>query len=341
MHKTDLSLSLALPWHQPIWQQILQQRQQQRLPHALLLQGASGMGKALFAKQLAHSLLCQNSDPNTGLACGQCSACHLVDAGYHPDFYPLRGEGKSQQIRIETTRTLQNLVSLTPSYDGYQVILIDPAEAMNRNTANSLLKLLEEPPPSCCFILVNQQPARLLPTIKSRCQKLQFVMPSTLESETQAWLDQQLPAEADRDLLLKLSANAPLLALDHWQNWQIRAQVFQGIVALLQQKVDPIQQAELWLKQDESVLMVFYWSLQWLMDAIRYCVAGGALNNLDQAPTLQQIAPLLQTKSSSLFRFLDQHLIYYQQLQSNSSVRPQSLLEQVSLIWYKLTMETV
>ncbi len=337
MHKTDLPQNETLPWHQPLWRQILQQRQQQRLAHALLLQGAQGMGKSLFAKQLAQSLLCQNACPNTGLACGACQACHLWQAGYHPDYYPLHGEGKSQQIRIETTRTLQNLVSLTPSYHGYQVILIDPAEAMNRHTANSLLKLLEEPPSSCCFILVNHQPARLLPTIRSRCQTLLFK--NETPELSQAWLQQRLAADADAAFLLGLSANAPLLALDHWQNWSVRSQVFEGIAALIAQRVDPIAQSSAWLKDEAQIPHVFYWSLQWLMDAIRFYIGQGALNNRDQAPILQQLAPSLAHKGQQLFKFLDKHLIYYHQIQSNSAIRPQSLLEQVNLTWYQLTAE--
>jgi len=335
----NLSLSKQLPWQHVLWAQFRNLRQQARLPHALLLQGNLGTGKVHLARQFSHSLLCFEPHTDTGLACGSCQSCQLLTAGYHPDFHVLEGEGKSLQIRIEQIRKLTEFVNLTPTYQSIQLVLINPAEAMNRHAANSLLKLLEEPPSYTHFILVNQHAADLLATIRSRCQLLHCTAENN--ADTQAWLQQQLQQQdptvdqIKTALLLRLSADAPLQALKINGLWSVRQQVLKSLPALLQQKSDPLQIAQTWLALDapESVL---YWLLQWLMDCIRYQHAQADIIQQDQKLVFEQFAPLWQQKQTSLFKLLDQHLIYYHQIQINSPVRPQTLLEQLTIEWYQL-----
>ena len=132
-------MSNILPWHESLWQQILSR--QNNLPHALLLYGAKGMGKSLFAQYLTKTLLCDQKQ-----ACGNCKPCKLLIANTHPDLMTIQPADVGKQISVDQIRSTIQFCALTSKYGHYQIVIIDPAEAMNRNASNSLLKLLEEPP---------------------------------------------------------------------------------------------------------------------------------------------------------------------------------------------------
>ncbi len=164
-----------------------------RLPHALLIAGQRGIGKTALTLAYAKALLCESRQAD-GNACGKCQACNWFELGNHPDFRLLQPqaaeegdteEGKkkaSQQITIEQVRSISDFVNVGSHRSGYKVIVVNPAEAMNRATANSLLKTLEEPTPGTLFLLVSNEPLRLLPTIRSRCQVVPIPIPSTARS---------------------------------------------------------------------------------------------------------------------------------------------------------------
>lgn len=190
------------------------------LPHALLLAGPPGIGKRTFAEALAARILCENPGR---FACGDCPSCRWLAGGNHPDFRLVIPEADAQeeeggetaekkkassQIRIEQIRELEDFVFMGSHRQGRRVILLDPAEAMNAAAANSLLKILEEPPATVYFILVSSRFRRLLPTIRSRCRTLSFRRPEKAEAE--AWLQSTPDALA----LLPLTGGAPLAALD-------------------------------------------------------------------------------------------------------------------------------
>ncbi len=177
-----------LDLHETSWKNL--QARRERLPHALLLIGQKGLGKYALAHQFAASLLCENSAVGAR-ACGQCMACNWFSQGNHPDFRLLQPdilgeevaleEGKkkpSQQITIEQIRNLDDFLHVSSHRGGLSIVLVNPAEAMNRNAANSILKTLEEPPANTLFLLVSSEPSRLLPTIRSRCQSVPISMPS-------------------------------------------------------------------------------------------------------------------------------------------------------------------
>src|SRR5688572_10432274 len=131
---------MLFEWLQPAFQQLLQRRAQ--FPHALLLYGPEGIGKYELALQLGKSLLCDNPGPE-GMACGVCTHCRLINAGTHPDWYAvgleMNDSGKlSSEIKIGQIRELcQNLLQTRHS-GRYKITIINPAERMNRNAANSL-----------------------------------------------------------------------------------------------------------------------------------------------------------------------------------------------------------
>ena len=179
--------------HSKVWKSLADRRE--RLPHALLLVGQKGLGKFDLARTFAAGLLCETPAPD-GQACGQCLACNWFAQGNHPDFRLLQPEaladegeaeeGKkkaSQQITIDQVRGLDDFLTVGTHRAGLRIVLVNPAEAMNRNTANALLKTLEEPAPSTLFLLVSSEPLRLLPTIRSRCQVVPVPVPAAALSE--------------------------------------------------------------------------------------------------------------------------------------------------------------
>ncbi len=291
------------PWQQTIRQQLEQTLQRQQLPHALLFYGAAGIGKRNFAEAFANRLLCQQ--PQQASACGQCKACQLLAAGSHPDRLTLQPEEGSKEIKIDQVRAFIEKMSLTRHNDGYRVALIAPADAMNINASNSLLKTLEEPPANVLLLLISDKPSALSATIRSRCQKIRFDLPST--EQAQQWLQQQGVQQAE--LLLKLANGAPLaaLALAEDDGMAIREQLLQNWQQLAEGQADPVQSAELWIKQGfkNKDKLPLYWLNSWIMDMIRHHQGAdvASLANLDYAENLQKMARQVDLKS--MFDLLD------------------------------------
>ncbi|PLY11662.1 MAG: DNA polymerase III subunit delta' [Desulfuromonas sp.] len=138
-----------------------------RLAQAYLFEGPDGVGKELMAQALARMVFCADGD-----GCGDCPACRKVDHHNHPDLHLLEADGKF--IKIEQVRELQREMALRPLEAPRKIALIVGAERMNQAAGNALLKTLEEPNGASLFILMTHQPERLLSTIRSRCQRLQF-----------------------------------------------------------------------------------------------------------------------------------------------------------------------
>lgn len=322
---------MLYPWqHQP-WQKLRLARQQDRLPHALLLAGAEGCGRREFARELAWSLLCEQPEPDDDLACGQCRACRLLAGGNHPDLLGIHPAEEGKAIKIDQVRGLIEFFSLTPNYGGYQIALLQPAEAMNHNAANSLLKLLEEPPPRRLLLLVSAQPAQLPATVRSRCQRVDF-RPGI--EEGRAWLRENPPANAPPvDLLLTLSGGAPLRALELADRLPGREQLLKQLKKLLAGQADPVRTAEDWEKQGSAEIL--YWIQICTMDLIRCRMAGiGHLVNSDLADGLASLAEKLEPRG--LFHLLEKQAECGRLLGGPTNVKDQTLLEAVALHWMEL-----
>jgi len=138
------------------------------LHHALLITGIPGVGKKTMARALTHSLLCQ--EPTTGDACGQCPACRKFDRGVHPDVCEVLPDGKF--MKIEQIREIKRKLLFHPVLGEHRVFLVFEAQHMNRDAGNAMLKSLEEPPPGNHLILTAPDDRALLPTIVSRCQRI-------------------------------------------------------------------------------------------------------------------------------------------------------------------------
>lgn len=151
-----------------------------RLPHALLITGAKGIGKATLAYRIARFLLTPaekgglfgDALPPESLRVGpEKETFKRVAAASHSDLLVL----ESADIKVDETRTVSSFLSMTPAESDWRVVIIDSADAMNRNAANALLKILEEPPPRSLLILISHNPGVLLPTIRSRCRVLRLM----------------------------------------------------------------------------------------------------------------------------------------------------------------------
>lgn len=199
-------------WLKPAWEQFRARLKSDRLAHALLLQGPGGIAKSQLARKIASSLLCLKTQNDE--ACGACRSCNLLHGGAHPEQFLVAPEEDSRDIKIKQIRGLIEHLSLTTTISSRKVALINPAERMNPNSANALLKTLEEPPGSSVIILVSSDPTRLPVTIRSRTQSL-LVAPPSLE-EGAEWLERAgnlTPEQASQ--ALTAAGGAPLRALDY------------------------------------------------------------------------------------------------------------------------------
>ncbi|MES2404230.1 MAG: DNA polymerase III subunit delta' [Pseudomonadota bacterium] len=178
------------PWCRPQWNVLAARAANGTLPHALLLCGPPGMGKRALTEAFIRARLCES--PLDGRACGHCRTCKLLAAGTHPDrmlvtFEVNEKTGKlRKEIVIDQIRALSARLAMSSQLGGWQIAVIDPADAMNAAAQNALLKTLEEPSNASLLVLVADQPWRLSATIRSRCQRLDFAVPS--RDEALAWL---------------------------------------------------------------------------------------------------------------------------------------------------------
>lgn len=321
----------AYPWQEALWQQLAGRAQH---AHAYLLHGPIGIGKRALAERLMARLLCQKPE---GLdACGRCKACHLLAAGTHPDNFVLEPEEADKAIKVDQVRELVSFVVQTAQLGGRKVVLLEPAEAMNLNAANALLKSLEEPSGDTVLLLVSHQPSRLLPTVKSRCVQQACPLPSAASSL--AWLRQALPdssAEEHRELL-SLAGGSPLAAVRlHGQGVrEQRAQVVEGVKKLLKQQQAPSQLAEGW--SAVPLPLLFDWFCDWAQLILRYQLTRDeeGLGLADMRKVLQYLAE--KTPQPKVLALQDWLLAQRQKVLGKANLNRVLLLEALLVQWASL-----
>ncbi|HXA71588.1 MAG TPA: DNA polymerase III subunit delta' [Stellaceae bacterium] len=178
-----------LSGHEPAEKELLSAFASGRLPHGLLITGAHGIGKATLAFRFARFLLSQSAEPSAGGLFGPAVPNSLTLPPEHPVFRRVASSGHADlltvergidpkrkrertEIVVEDTRAIAAFLRLTPAEGGWRIVIVDTADEMNRNAANAVLKILEEPPDRAILILVSDNPGRLLPTIRSRCRRV-------------------------------------------------------------------------------------------------------------------------------------------------------------------------
>ena len=239
------------PWLQEAWRSLAERLASGRLPQALLLSGAAGLGKRGLAAALASAALCESRGAD-GFACGRCRACLLLAAGTHPDLmqlsFEMRDDGKTPrtEIVIEQIRKLTDQLSLSSQFGGMQIVIIDPADRMNPSAANALLKTLEEPSGSTLMILVCDQPSRLPATIRSRCQRIEMQPPA--HAQALAWLREQGIASSDAEMALLAMLGNPGRALDALGDGslKLRGECSRDLLALRSRQGNALGIAEAW-----------------------------------------------------------------------------------------------
>ena len=282
------------PWQIPIWQQLWQSGIE-RMPQGLLLHGGAGIGKLVFAKTLAKGLLCRRR-PATTQACGECDSCRYFGQNAHPDFRLITPEAEeesaeagavepvgakekkaSEFITIHQIRRLRDFIALTSHQNGWRVVLISPAEQLNLNAANALLKMLEEPPPQTRFLLVTNHLGRILPTVRSRCRLLKMSIPNPAQAS--AWLaERRCP---DPALNLALAGRAPLDALENGENAEWQTQRKRFCDALSQPYAgDAIAMAE--SVQKLAPVTVLRWLQTWIYDLVSLQITQDGRYHVDQ-----------------------------------------------------------
>ncbi len=287
------------PWHQQPWTTLLRERS--RVAHALLLNGQVGLGKRQFAERVAQALLCAEPG-DTADACGTCRQCRLLAAGTHPDLARVEPLEEGKVITVDQVRALTAFVTTRPHSAERKVTIICPAESMNINAANSLLKLLEEPPLGSVLILVSDRPAMLPATVRSRCQRVDFRVPT--REAALSWLAGQGVAGGEAQILLNLAGGAPLQALAESDLLRERERLLADIEALSAREGDPVMLAARWHKLGAARCLA--WLAGAVTDLIKLAMVDGQsadLINADLALRLQALGQGLNLKQ--LYGFAD------------------------------------
>lgn len=316
------------PWQQLQWQTLLTQRKQNRLPHAILLTGQRGLGKLDFANVLAKAVLCEQSHD---FACDQCRSCHLFNSGSHPDFMPVAVEEKSKTIKVDQIRELIAKLNQTSQRNGYQVAIINPAEALNRAAANAFLKTLEEPVGQVLLLLVSHQTNHLPATVLSRCQRLTFT--STDHAAVLSWLKSQVSTDVDAPLLLKMAHDAPLrvLHLVEANYLKLRDDLLGHLWQIHQNNANPLAPSGALLKHDRDLLMQAFSTI--ILDILRLQLQVNAhyIVNEDRVKPLQQLSALI--KRNNLLALMAHVQQVQQLLRSAANSNVQMMLESLLLQW--------
>jgi DNA polymerase-3 subunit delta' len=292
---------------------------QKRIPHAWLFCGPEGIGKSLTAAALALELNCRNPVGPFGQACGICSSCKAFIAGTHPDF--IRIQPQKNEIRVAQIRELCETLEKKPFSASNRMVLIKNIEKMNPSAANAALKILEEPPENTHFILTTPEPARLLPTIRSRCQSLLFhPLP---EDVIERLLQQDPVIDKEKAHLIASQCSGNMkraLSMVDPEWFRLREWVFQSIEQM--NRFDPslrlafgdiILSKPKWLAESLDLIA------SWYRDALGLKHHGRHIINIDRS---QRIAEVIEhRKSPDLLRSLDIVLRFRSKIDSRANAK--------------------
>ena len=244
----------------------------------------------LALQKLMQYLMC--SSPVDGQACSKCSNCQLFKAGSHPDFHHLTLEDKSKEIRITQIRDLISKLLERPHQGGMRLVLVEPADKLNRAAANAFLKTLEEPGHDTFILLKTSRPESLSATIRSRCQTMHIQSPDTEEAFN--FVQEHHPGNPEiARRAVSYAQNRPLMALKMIESGKLqqRADFLTYLVALSEAQLDPVALASQY-KSTEQISELCDWLFSLSEDAEK--IADGldmnSLDNPDQLALTKQIS---------------------------------------------------
>lgn len=327
------------PWQAQKWQQLQRCKTENKIPHAILLNGLEGTGKFDFAYNFAQNLLCAHSDEDN---CGNCSSCKLLQSGNHPDLFIIKPESKAKNIKIDQIRDLITNLNNTAQQCGRIVVIINHADLLNNAAANALLKTLEEPAVNVFIILTANNLSSLPATIRSRCQIINMQTPEFMQSFT--WVKQNNKStvllDADLEIALALTQNAPLKALDILQTDILnkRLKLFGCLYDLQSKKNNNIRVAEACLDWELNDLVTILMGIASDIIRIKFSIINDITDmdiiNIDQKIKLQEIAQKIQL--DDIFDYQKQLLRSKQDIMQNINLNQQLALENLFINWTQL-----
>jgi DNA polymerase III subunit delta' len=326
-------MSSIFPWQMQSWQFLTHRKNQNKLPHALLITGKEGVGKFIFAKKFANFVLCEQNPSDSIIPCGHCNACILCEANNHPDLIVVQPEEGGKAIKIDEIREVIADLGNTAHQGDMRVLIIEPADLLNTASSNALLKTLEEPPAGTIIILISAYPNVLPATIRSRCQLLSISTPDYKVSKV--WLDEQISGRSDGALLLALTENAPLKALALTQGDFLikREEFFKALSAYGrgEKRVGDLSRIGIDFGMDEFLLMWIYL----VNDLIKIKFnARDRLVNQDQHESLSGFASKLSI--SKLFNYMEHLHNLRRVLFKKINLNEQMVIENVIIAWGEL-----
>lgn len=319
-----------LPWQKKNWDLLLGYIKQERIPQALLITGAGGLGKKHLAFQFAYSLICSSPQDN-GSNCGNCNGCLLIMAETHPDLFLIKPDEEKKSISINQIRRVVTDTYLKPQFETYRVVIIAPADVMTSSAANAFLKCLEEPTERTLFILISDKPNRLPATIISRCQKLSVTMPE--KPILYEWLKEQ-GIHNNQETLLNLLRDSIFTTQQITNDILLkqRTDCFNDWLSIAKRASHPGIISEKWLKISEIDLI--NWQVSWTADLIKcvHKINAELISNQDVAKLLQSLSQQLELKG--LYRLYDKLLV--SRLQLSSQINIQIMIEDILVQWQEL-----
>jgi len=261
-------MSKALPW----FNQYLDRLDLESLHHAFLIGGKEGVGKKEFSLLVSQLIFCK--DKIEFNPCNECQACKLFNSSNHPDFYSIKMEEDKKKISINQIKELQTKFYESSFLGGNKIFLVELAEFLSNDAADSLLKILEEPPDNTYFIITSHRTKQLSATIRSRCSEIFINNPSAKEIED--WLNQDSTSSHDLVLALNLASGRPLKIKELLDDniLDSRNGFIKEISQLIKQGKNIISLSEEWPKNPKALIFKLEWMSNLMMDAIRYQMTG-------------------------------------------------------------------
>ncbi|MFP4462764.1 MAG: hypothetical protein ACLFO0_02805 [Guyparkeria sp.] len=315
---SDPATIASAGWLNDAWSRLDRMIAAGRLPHGLLLHGRLGVPMTALIETLARRLICET--PRDGWPCGACPACRQAEQGSFPDLHRLADDPEHRDIPVDAIRALIEGAFIT-RYGRMRLVLIERIERLNRASGNALLKLLEEPPESMQFLCTVEQVDRLLPTIRSRLQRIRLREPRA--EELAAWWQQATGCSPDRAELLAFIDDPTLVdGTDPTFDWQA---VTQAWVRLAEGPGSPLAPIAPWLATPRPVLA--RWLLR-LWPAVARRRAGLAA---DMPPVLvPMVERLARAHDSEQWLAIQTRLVQFAR-EAGHPLHPELSVEQLAL----------